>query len=201
MKLYYFPDTAALAAHIALHEAGMAFAIKKADIFTKRTETGAGYLDINSKGTVPAIVFDDGALLTESVAILDWISQETPALRPADDMARRCQLEILAFLASELHKPFALSFFVPGEDAGATIRDFIGGRLALLPAMLADDFLAGRTFSVADALAYVLLRWATHGGYDLVPELAAYRDRIEARPAVRRALAEQGIGPVSPHAG
>ena len=196
MKLYYFPDSAALAAHIALNEARATFTIEKADIFSKLTEAGGDYLAVNPKGTVPAIDFDDGTLLTENVAILDWIAGTSAALKPVDEGARRRQLELLAFLASELHKPFAFSFFVPGDEAGETIRDFIASRLALLSGILAGDFLTGDAFAVPDALAYVLLRWATRGGYDLPAPLVAYRDRIEARPAVRKALAEQDIGPV-----
>lgn len=193
MKLYYFPDSAALAVHIALQEARATFTIEKADIFSKLTEAGGDYLAVNPKGTVPAIVFDDGTLLTETVAILDWIAGTSDALRPAVDGTRRRQLELLAFLASELHKPFAFSFFVPGDEAGETIRAFIESRLALLSGMLDGDFLMGETFAVPDALAYVLLRWATRGGYDLTPDLIGYHDRVEARPAVRKALAEQGI--------
>jgi glutathione S-transferase len=198
MKLYYFPDSAALAVHVALHEAQLSFVVEKADIFSKQTETGGDYLAVNPKGTVPAIVLDDGTLVTESVAILDWIAGTNAALRPAEEGARRRQLELLAFLASELHKPFAFSFFVPGDEAGATIRAFIESRLALLSGMLDGDFLMGETFAVPDALAYVLLRWATRSGYDLTPDLTAYRNRIEARPAVSLALAEQGIAPVGP---
>lgn len=196
MKLYYFPDSAALAAHIALNAARANFTIEKADIFSKQTEAGDDYLAVNPKGTVPAIVFDDGTLLTENVAILDWIAGTNDALKPADAGARRRQLELLAFLASELHKPFAFSFFVPGDEAGEPIRAFIASRLALLSGMLAGDFLVGDTFAVPDALAYVLLRWATRGGYELPTSLVAYRDRVEARPAVREALLEQGIAPV-----
>lgn len=196
MKLYYFPDSAALAAHIALNEARADFVIEKADIFSKQTEAGGDYLAVNPKGTVPGIVFDDGTVLTENVAILDWVAETTEALRPADATARRRQLELLAFLATELHRPFTFSFFVPGEEAGETIREFVAARLALLAGMMGGNFLMGDEFTVADALAYVLLRWATRGGYALDPALASYRDRVEARPAVDRALREQGIDPV-----
>ena len=72
MKLYLAPGACSLADHIALHEAGLEFDRVKVDLRIKRTEDGRDFTEINPKGYVPALVLDDGQLLTENVAILCW---------------------------------------------------------------------------------------------------------------------------------
>lgn len=196
MKLYAWPGTCALATHIALLEAGIAFETVQANIFDKTLADGSDYLAINPKGTVPALVDDGGAVWTETVALLDWVAQQCEALRPRTAQDRARQLEMLAFLATEVQKPFAFSYFVPGDDAAATLRGFLDGRLDMLARDLHGPYLLAGRYGVADALLYVLLRWADAAGYAPAPALVALRDRVEARPAVRRALAEQGLTPV-----
>ena len=83
MKLYYSPGACSLADHIALHEAGLSFEHEKVDLKTKRTESGADFATINSKGYVPALTLDSGETLSENIAILDWIAHQDSALKPA----------------------------------------------------------------------------------------------------------------------
>lgn len=193
MKLYHAPDTCSLAAYIALREAGIAFDPVEVDIRTRRLRDGVDYAAINPKGCVPALVLDTGTVLTENVAILDWISHQAPALAPADPPARTCQVELLAFLVAEVQKPFILYFILP--EAGA--RDFMFGRvrdrLDWLATRLHASHLRGEAFGVADAHLYVMLRWARMAQMPVADNMAAYRDRIEKRPATRRALQEQGL--------
>jgi glutathione S-transferase len=196
MKLYVWPGTCALATHIALLEAGAAFQTVQANIFDKTLADGSDYLAINLKGTVPALVDDDGAVWTETVALLDWVAQQSEALKPRTAQERARQLEMLAFLATEVQKPFAFTYFVPGDDAAATLRAFLESRLEFLARGLDGPYLLAGRYSVADALLYVLLRWADAAGYAPAPALVALRDRVEARPAVRRALAAQALAPV-----
>ena len=106
MKLYLAPGACSLADHIALHEAGLAFERVRVDLRAKRTEDGRDFNEINPKGYVPALVLDDGQLLTENVAILCWVAERAPELAPDGELGRIRLLEMLAFIATELHKPF-----------------------------------------------------------------------------------------------
>ena len=81
MKLYYAPNACSLADHIALIEAGARFEAEAVDIHTKRTASGEDFHAINPKGYVPALVLDDCEILTENVAVLDWIAEQYPQLR------------------------------------------------------------------------------------------------------------------------
>ena len=111
MKLYLAPGACSLADHIALHEADLEFDRVRVDLRTKRTEDGGDFNEVNPKGYVPALVLDDGQLLTENVAILAWVAERAPKLAPGGELGRIRLIEMLAFIATELHKPFVRSFF------------------------------------------------------------------------------------------
>ena len=142
---------------------------------------------------MPSIIFDNGETLTESVAILDWAAQQSPALRPANEEARTRLIEMLAFIASEIQKPLIFTFFIPGEEAIATIRDVVGGRYELLADRIGTGYLLGDGYTVADALLYVTLRWAKELGMTLPAGVDGYMARIETRPGVQQALREEGL--------
>ena len=197
MKLYLAPGACSLADHIALNEAGMAFQMVKVDLKTGRTDDGRDYRAINPKGYVPALEFDDGDLLTENVAILTWISElgKTGGDEPLSErIARFRLLEMLAFISTELHKNFK-PFFSPDADqaAKAAAGEQIGKRLQLISDRMHGDYLFGPEASVADAYLFVMLTWATKNGLSLPGGLDAFMRRMAARPAVRRALAEEGL--------
>ena len=103
MKLYYSPGACSLADHIALNEAGLAFEQEKVDLRAKKTESGADFFAINPKGYVPALVLDGGELLTENIAILEWVSQQAGALVPGGALGRTRLLETLAYISTEVH--------------------------------------------------------------------------------------------------
>src|SRR5688500_19603623 len=88
MKLYSAPGFTSLADHIAMLEAGIQFDVVKVDIATKQIEGGGRYADINPTGYVPALVFDDGEMLTENVAILAWVADRAPQLAPHGHLGR-----------------------------------------------------------------------------------------------------------------
>ena len=117
MKLYLAPGACSLADHIALHEAGLEFDRIRVDLRTKRTEDGGDFNEVNPKGYVPALVLDDGQLLTENVAILCWVAERAPKLAPGGELGRIRLIEMLAFIATELHKPFVRAFF-PDQRRG-----------------------------------------------------------------------------------
>lgn len=197
MKLYYFADGCSLATHIAMREAGMEFEIEEVNVQTRLTSSGRPFPEINAKGYVPALVFDDGSMLTENVALLDWAAQQSEALRPEDGMPRTRQIEALTFISTEMHRPFLFLFFFVGEPEKPAVGGMIAGRFAHIAGRLAGDYLLGDDFSVADAFLYVMLRWAKMSKMDVSDRFAPYVRRIEARPAVRAALEAEGLRTVA----
>src|SRR5690348_3225804 len=116
MKLYLAPGACSQADHIALHEAGLAFEHVRTNLETKTTASGEDFTRINPKGYVPVLVLDSGEVVTENVAILDWIASQKPELGVAGAMGRTRLLETLAFISTEIHKAFK-PFFTGGNDS------------------------------------------------------------------------------------
>ncbi|YCI06210.1 glutathione S-transferase N-terminal domain-containing protein (plasmid) [Ensifer sp. D2-11] len=119
MDFYHSPGSSSQAAHIMLREAKLAFRPHKVDIFSHTVEGGFDYMQVNSNGYVPALVLDDGMLLTENVAILDWIANQSVALLPGGKMGRTRHLQMLAFLSTEVQKPFVPLFFLEDQEEQA----------------------------------------------------------------------------------
>jgi len=193
MKLYLTPGACSLADHVAMHEAGLGFDTVKVDLGTRRTEDGHDFTQINPKGYVPALVLDDGQVLTENAAILSWVAERAPKLAPGGELGRIRLVEMLAFIATELHKPFVRCFFPTGDAEKEAARKVIGLRLGFLAERLRGDFLFGSAFGVADAYLFVMLRWARMLGLDVPEPLAAFEERVSARPAVQQALRHEGL--------
>ena len=193
MKLYYAPGACSLADHIALHEAGLSFDRVKVDLKAHTTEDGGDYRAINPKGYVPTLELDDGQRLTENIAVLSWIADQAPALGPPGPLGRYRLLEMLAFIATEVHKSFK-PFFGPNASAAdrQAAGELVGQRLGFLAGRLEGDYLLGG-FSVADAYLFVMLTWAKGRGIALPEPLPAYFDRVKARPAVRLSLQHEGL--------
>lgn len=197
MKLYLAPGACSLAAHIALHEAGVDFERVTVDLRSKRTEEGADFGAVNPKGYVPTLVLDGGDTLTENVAILDWIAQRSGGLAPTGEQGRTRLLEMLAFISTEVHKQFARTFFPTSEAETAAAKEKVATRLQYLAEQLQGDYLFGAAMTVADAYLYVMLRWAGMKGVTLPPALREYQRRLETRPAVRQALQHEGLDPMA----
>jgi glutathione S-transferase len=200
MKLYYAPGACSLSPHIVLLEAGLPFTLEKVDFKTKKTEKGTDYLTINSKGSVPALQLDDGRVLTEGPAVVQYLADQKPdsGLAPRAGAFERYQLmEILNYISSEVHKGFS-PLFNPETSAEekAAAKTGIGKRLDWLTGFLGSKtHLLGNTFTVADAYLFTVLSWTGHVGIDLKqwPALAAYHSRIAQRPKVQQALKEEGL--------
>ncbi len=193
MKLYLAPGACSLADHIAMHEAGLTFERIRVDLRAKRTEDGRDFNEINPKGYVPALVLDDGQLLTENVAILYWVADGAPQLAPAGELGRVRLIEMLAYIATELHKPFVRILFPASDKEKEVAGQLVERRLGFLADRLQGDHLFGSAFSVADAYLYVMLRWARASSVTLPEPLPAFFDRVAARPAVRLALEHEGL--------
>ena len=193
MKLYYSPGACSLADHIALHEAGLAFEHEKVDLKAKKTEHGQDYTAINPKGYVPALTLDDGEMLSENIAILDWIAQQAPALAPSGAMGRTHLLEALAFISTELHKSFKPFFSGGSDEEKAKAGETIGKRLDYLSNTMAGDYLFGADVSVADCYLFVMLLWAGKNGLTVPAKLDEFRERMMARDGVRKAMTHEGL--------
>ena len=193
MKLYLAPGACSLADHIALHEAGLEFDRIRVDLRTKRTESGDDFTATNPKGYVPALVLDDGQLLTENVAILCWAAERAPKLAPGGELGRIRLIEMLAFIATELHKPFVRHFFPTSDAEKEAAREIIDRRFRFIADQFTGDYLFGSQCSVADAYLYVMLRWAHMKGLAVPAPLPAFAERMEGRPAVREALRHEGL--------
>jgi glutathione S-transferase len=200
MKLYYSPGACSLSPHIVLLEAGLPFTLEKVDFKTKKTEKGTDYLTINSKGSVPALQLDDGRVLTEGPAVVQYLADQKPdsGLAPRPGAFERYQLmEILNYVTSELHKGFG-PLFNPetSAEAKAAAKTGLGKKFDWLNGFLGTKtYLLGNTFTVADAYLFTVLSWTGHVGIDLNkwPALAAYHSRIAQRPKVQQALKEEGL--------
>lgn len=192
MKLYYAPGACSLADHIALHEAGLSFDRVKVDIRAKKTEDGRDYTTVNPKGYVPALELDGGEVLTENIAILDWVAHQKAGLKPEGPLGHSRLLEMLAFISTEIHKSFKPLFAGGTDDQKAAARELIGKRLGFLAERLKGDYLLGE-FTVADAYLFVMLMWAQGNGIALPEPLPAYFARVKARPAVQTSLKHEGL--------
>jgi len=193
MKLYTHPGSCSSAAHICLVESGLDFDIVKVDLRSDRSiGDGRNLSDVNPKGYVPALELDDGEILTENVALLQYIADQAPQSRlaPANGSMERYRLqEWLGFINGEMHKGIA-PMFNPDlpEEMKAPTLDRFGSRLAHVDAALAGkDYLLGDQFSVADAYLFIVLSWTGMFGIDLsaYPNLQAFQARCEAREAVK----------------
>ena len=200
MKLYYSPGACSLSPHIVAREAGIAIELEKVDLGKHKTEKGDDYMTINPKGYVPALRLDDGSVLTEGPAIVQYLADQKPAtkLAPAAGTIDRYRLqEWLNFIGTELHKNFGPLFNPATTDAGKeAAKATITKRIGYLNEQLAKkQFLMGDTFTAADAYAFTILNWANFVGMDLkaFPNVAAYSGRIAARPKVQEALRAEGL--------
>lgn len=199
MKLYYSPGACSLASHIVLAESGAAYSVERADIRAKKTETGADFTAISPRGAVPVLVLDDGEVLTEGVAIMQFVADSvTPGKLPAPGTLARARLqEALNFVSTEVHKTYS-PFFRGLEGAAREAQvALLNSRLALVEAKLADgrEYLLGAEFTPADAYLFTVTNWSKGIGHDLsgFPLLQALRARIGDRPAVQAAMKAEGL--------
>lgn len=200
MKLYYAPGTCALAAHIIARETNTPITLVKTDIRSKTYEGGGDFTKINPLGYVPALQLDNGTILTEGPAVLQYIadksgSQTVSPAAGSDDYYR--MLGWLGFVSSEMHGPFG-TLFNPNMPDGAKelAKTRIASRLKVLDEHLAsNEYLVGKKFTLPDAYAFAVLGWAPMMKIDLsgYPNVQAYAARISARPAVKTAMSEEGL--------
>jgi glutathione S-transferase len=200
MKLYYAPGACSLSPHIVASEAGINLDLEKVDLQSKTTAAGQDYLKVNPKGYVPALQLDNGEVLTEGPAVVQYLADQKPAskLSPPPGTFERYRLqEMLAYLNSEIHKSYGPMFnpaITPTERADKIA--YLQKRYALIEQQLGNHkFLLSDQFTVADAYLFTLTNWADHLKVDLsqFPKLLAFQKVVSARPAVQKALRAEGL--------
>lgn len=200
MKLFYKPGACSLASHITLRESGKDFSLIGVDLMQKRMENGDDFLKVNPKGQVPALLLDDNTLLTEGVAIMQYIADsvaDRQLLAPVGTINRYRTLEWLNYIATELHKGFT-PLFRPDtpEDYKPTVRALLDKKLAYINESLANaEWISGSRFTIADAYLFTVLRWAFAVKLEMAgyKNIAAYMERVAARPAVAAAMTAEGL--------
>jgi glutathione S-transferase len=200
MRLFYATGTCSLSPDIVAREAGIDLPLQKVDLKTRTISTEGDYLAINPKGYVPALELDDGALLTEGTAIVQYLADLKPEKRlapPAGTMPRYRLQEWLGFINSELHKSYSPLFRpdIPAETRAERLA-YLNKRYAVVEKQLAGHpFLMGDQFTVADAYLFTITGWAHKVKFDLspFPNVRSFQERVAARPAVQAAMKAEGL--------
>ena len=199
MDLYFSPLACSMATRIALYEAGHEANFIEVDPKTKRAQhDGSDFFAVNPLGLVPTLRTDDGVVLTENAAILQYIAERFPdsgiGAKPGMDRSRLQQW--LCFIGTELHKGLfttLLSKTAPAEAKAYTLEKGLS-RLDYL-----NSYLEGREFlldhfSVADAYLVTVINWTmATPPIDLAkwPNVKTYYERTRARPSIAKALGEE----------
>jgi glutathione S-transferase len=199
MKLYYSPGACSLSPHIILRELGVDFELARVDLATKKVEDGRDFNQVSAKGQVPALELDDGTILTEGVAIVQYLADQEPKanlLPPVGSTDRARVQETLNFISSELHKAFGPLFNPATSHEGrAAASEAVASKLSVLESQLSDgrQWLAGGIFTPADSYGFAVARWAPFQGIvlDHWPNVSAWLARIELRSAVQAALTSE----------
>ena len=201
MKLYYSKGACSLSPHITACEAELPIELISVDLKSKRTVTGEDFRLINPNGYVPVLILDDGNKLTEGPAIVQYLADQAPdkKLAPLAGTFERYQLQQwLNFIATEIHKGGFSPLFNPvtPEAAKKVAIASLTSRLETVAEHLsARAFLLGDRFTVADVYLFVTLSWGAYVDIDISrwPVLVDYAAKISARPAVQKALKEEGL--------
>ncbi len=200
MKLYYAAGACSLSPHIVANEIGLDVKLEKVDTKSHTYDGGSDFYEVNPKGYVPALEIGGGDVLTEGPAIVQYLGDQKPqsGIVPAAGSPERYRLqEMLGYINSEIHKTYSPLFnSAIAPQTADERRAYLAKRYKYLDELLGkQDYLVGGKFGAADAYLYTVTRWAPFVKLDLAafPNVQAFQRRIEARPAVQKALKEEGI--------
>ena len=200
MKLYYAPGACSLSPHILALEAGIDLELVKVDTKTKTIAAEGDYWAINPKGYVPALALDDGEILTEGPAIVQYLGDRKPGsglVPPCGSMERYRLQEMLGYINSEIHKTFSPLFNKELPEATRADRKaYLKKRYAYIEKQLAGkDYLFGDKFGAADAYLFTVTTWSRPVALDLseFPNVLAFQKRVASRPAVQAAMKAEGL--------
>jgi glutathione S-transferase len=204
LKLFYAPGACSLGIHVLLEEIGKPYALQRVD-FSTQEQYGPEYVALNPKSKVPALLRDDGSLLTELPAIAWYLARSNPEakLLPAGIEGEVRTLEIMDYLIATVHmrgftRIFRPENFAPAPEDKEKVREtgrktIAQGFAIMAPLLERADYLLG-AFSIADAALFFLEFWAVRSArITLPPALDGHLQRLLRRPAVQRALAAEGL--------
>lgn len=198
MKLYYSPGACSQAPHILLHELGLSHDAERVDLKSKILESGGSYLDVNPKGSVPALELDNGEVLTENSVILQYLGDRagSEVLPSIGDFRRYRVLETVNYITTELHKSFSPLFNAAASDETKKFfREMLAKKFDYAERQLGQGpFAMGETLTIADPYLFVIAGWADAMiGLTNWPNLIAFRERMLQRPSVRHVLRFEGL--------
>ncbi|MBY0516324.1 MAG: glutathione transferase GstA [Bacteriovoracaceae bacterium] len=202
MKLYYSPGACSLASHIILNETGIPFETEM-----KSTKDKAAIVAIHPKGYIPLLKMDNGEILSEGVAIMQYVADQKPELNLMPKMGtteRYRALEWLNYISTEIHKGYSPLFTADrliGEERErdtfkAKVKDALSQKFDWIDAQLAGkDYLLGKDFTLCDAYLFTCFSWSKYVSLDTSKwkNLATWNSRVYARPAVQTAMKTEGL--------
>jgi len=203
MKLYYSKGACSLAVRIIIHELNLNAEFIAVDLKTKKTEHGEDYLKINPKGSVSALILENGEVLTENVVIMQYLAdthKATNVLPPVGDMKRYRVLEWANYITTEIHKSFGPFFSpdFPSDFRQNTLLPLLERKFQLIENHIKNHhYLIGETFTLPDAYLFVMLRWLTPVAkisFDKFPNLKRYFEALKNYKSIEVALKEEGLG-------
>jgi glutathione S-transferase len=209
MKLYYSPGACSLGIHVLLEEIGKPYELQRLN-FQEQEQYKPDFTKINPKSKVPTLQRDDGSVLTEFPAIATWLARKNPekGLMPSDPDAEARVLEALDYVVATMHMQGFGRMFRPGNYAPSEADHdkvkargkeiFENGLKLLDKALDGKQFIAGDKLSIADAALFYISFWAAgRMKIALPPNVAAHYARMKQRPAVQRALEQEGLAQVA----
>jgi glutathione S-transferase len=204
MKLYYAPGACSIGIHVLLEEIGKPYQTEAVNL-RDGAQFKPPFTGINAKAKVPTLERDDGSILTEFPVIARWLARQNPQanLIPKDEEADTRAMEAMEYIVGTIHSQgFARLFrterFAPSpsdhEAVKATGREVAEKGFGLIDkALEGKQYLAGE-FSISDAALFYVEFWASgRAGIQLPKNCAAHFDRMKSRPAVQRALQQEGL--------
>ncbi len=209
-ELFWGPHTCAIGTHIVLEETGKPYELEKLDVAGGETQKPP-FKDVNPKGKVPTLLRDDGSVLTEFGAIANWIARTAPEkhLLPSDPNGEARAIEVMDYVVGTIHgqgfgrifkpekfEPPDLLHKTTGLGASAVQekgREIVDAGFRLLDQNLVrHQFVAGESFSVADAALFYVERWTPQLKIELPANVAGHFERMKELPSVRKVMAIWG---------
>ncbi len=205
ITLYYHRGACSTSNHFALEEAGVDYRAIEAHLDRRDDPAAIKVRELNPMAMTPVLVLEDGTVLTQNAATLAYIADLVPEkkLLPARNTIDRAQAESwLSFIASDLH-PTLIEYIYKAlpateeekEKTKALYDKRVARRLKVLEDRLAErDYILGDQYSVIDGYALIVLNWSVPAqvALDPYPNIRAYMERLEARPAIRRVREAEG---------
>jgi len=204
-KLYYTPHSCGAANFISAWTGRVNIECEQVNLETHTTTSGVDFYTINPKGNVPCLVFEDGMILNENGAILQWIGDHVSltgvSICPPSGSKERYLLQnCLSYLNSEVHQSFGVLFRKQSPEITQFLINRANTKLAYLEKyMIADrEFLIG-TSPTVDFYCYILLSWHPHLGLDLTPypKTKLWFEKMDKWPTVVSAKERMALMPTT----